>query len=123
ALPLVHCLRGDALGPELGARHVIGRVDEKEQREGQHVDADQHDEPIDQAADDVGAHAPPVAVRRSRRRIAATAGSTVSSSAAAISASGQTTGGFHSRRRSARSAGSSRWYLSPLLAIWLGLRL
>ena len=69
-LPFFHGFGGNTLRTELRPRHVVWRVDEKEQRESKHIDADQHEYAIDQAADEVTGHdtPPATAVRRSRRR-------------------------------------------------------
>ena len=54
---------------------------------------------------------------RSLRTNVTTAGTILRTSTRAISTTCHTTGSFHSRRFASRICGSSRWYLSPLVAI------
>ncbi len=55
-LPFVDRLGSHALGAELHARHVVGRVDDEEQRKRKEVHADQDGHGVQHASDDVGEH-------------------------------------------------------------------
>jgi hypothetical protein len=55
-LPALDRFRRHALDAELHARHVVGRVDDEEQREGDQVHPDQDRQGVEQAADEIGEH-------------------------------------------------------------------
>src|SRR5690606_29718611 len=109
-LPALDGLLADALPADGQARHVIGRIDRKEQDERKEIDAQQDQYPVQQAADDVGGHgrgspdgaggtapgAAPKAVWRSRRLSATYDGQIARPSTSASRPSGHHTGVFHS---------------------------
>jgi hypothetical protein len=55
------------LTPKLHARHVVRRIDDEEQREGDEVHPDQDRDGVEQATNDVGKHCRDYA--KSRRRM------------------------------------------------------
>src|SRR5512135_2266540 len=112
--------RRHALHAQMDACHVVRAVDEKEQHEGDQIDADQDRDRVQQTADDISNH---LRVPRSRLRYATTAGTVTDTSRTAMTAIGQKTDWFQAARNSARLIGLMRRYLSVLFARLFGLAL
>src|SRR5699024_3310168 len=110
--PLLDGLLADALAANGQTRHVVRRVDGKEENKGQDVDAQQDQYTIQQSTNNIGGHACPLsgsrAFLRSRRRAVCHTTSRPTPAPIATSHQGHHTGAFHARMESARSWVSSR---------------
>jgi hypothetical protein len=68
-LPLLDRFGRHPLGAQLHARHVVRRIDDEEQQEGDQVDPDQDRDGVQQATDDVSEHGlVPARLRQRQRR-------------------------------------------------------
>src|SRR5690606_36592208 len=128
-LPFFNGFGADALPTDRHSSHVIGRIDRKKQDEGKKIDANQNENTVDQASEDIPAHGPAPCDRAARsvslslRLMMRMAGYTPAATKASSTHSGHQTGAFQALMRSARMSASMRRYCKVLRTICVGLAL